>query len=374
VRVTLIALTLAAMAPVAEAQTDATAITGSIVFLAAPELPPTVGAGLIDALEAQLTGTGTTLHWQAMTSVGTDLRAAIEQGKPAAARHSAAGVFWLDASGASDWLLYLMDASGDRILVRRMEGAAAAPGASVEAIAVIVRESTAALSAGRPIAMDALQPPAPITPPPPPLEPPVIAAVIAPAPPPTVARLSIATARTQAPGRLRFGIGYVGSPLSKNVPWQHGLGLQIAAFTQSGFFVGVAYTVLPTLAVRGDGFTLGLNRRPVRLFFGVASKLNRHLRVDTEAGAILDVVTRTTLSAPTGATRNDDDTRRIFGAGLGARLNWTPQPGLDVFVTMGVEGFLNRADYAIQRNSNRITLLSPWPVSPMVEVGVAFRP
>lgn len=379
-RVTLAAIIEAAFAAIVawgiastgNAQTDATAPEGSIVFLAAPELPPTVRAGLIDALEAQLTGTGTTLHWETMTSVGTDLRAAIDQGKPAATAHSAAGVFWLDASGASDWLLYLMDASGERILVRRMEGAAAAPGASIEAIAVIVRESAVALSTGRPIAMSPLETPAP---PAPPIQPPEVGArrtVPLPAPAPRPA--SVMPLPLETPGMVRGALGYVVSPLSDNVPWQHGLDLHLSIFTPSGLFTGVAYSLLSTLTVRGEGFTLGLDRRPIRLLFGISFGLGRAFRLDAEAAAILDVVTRTTLSAPASAIRSDDDTRAIFGAGLTTRLNWTPQPSLELFFHVGIEAFLNRFDYAIERNLQRVTLLSPLPATPVAGLGIAFRP
>jgi len=358
----------------AQAEADVATLPASIVFLAAPELPPTVRAGLFDALEAQLTGTGITLHWETMNSAGTDLRAAIGQGKPAAANHTAAGVFWLDVSGASDWLLYLMDAPAERILVRRMEGAAAAPSASIEAIAVIVRESSAALSAGRPIAMEALPPTTPVAVPTPAPTPPESPPTTAPVPVAPPAPTPAANVSTDTPGVLRFALAYAGSPLSKEVPWQSGLDFEVRLGARNGLFTGVAYTLLPSVTTRGEGFTLDLDRHPVRLLLGVGIAIGRALRLDADAAAILDVVTRTTVSAPTSGTANGDDSRVIFGGGLNVHLNWTPQPSLDLFATIGVEAFLNRFDYAIERNERRITLVSPWMVTPTAGVGVAFRP
>lgn len=349
---------------------------GSVVFLLAAELSPTIRASLTDALEAQLTGTGTTLHWHTLTGLGTDLRAAIDQGKPLSEEHAALGVFWLDASGSDDWLLYLMDASGERVLARRIEAAAASPAATIEAIAVIVREAAAALVAGRPIAMAPVAT-VPADPAPEPAVEPT--APIAPAPAPPTARSPIAASPptappTQTPGAFRFALSYVGSPLSEDQPWQSGLGLQLSAFHEAGLFVGLGYTLLPTINARAAGFALTVHRRPIRVLFGAGMALGRSLRVDAEGAGLLDVATRTTLSTPETAEPTRADTKLIVGASIAARLSWIPQPSVELFLSLGADVFLNRFDYVSERDGMQQTLLSPWPLSPTAELGIAFRP
>lgn len=355
---------------------------GSVIFLRATDLPDAVSAGLFDALEAQLSGTGTTLHWQPMDSPGTDLRAAIERGKPAAAEHASAGVFWLDPSGESDWLLYLMDAAGERILVRRMEAAAHTPLAAIEAVSVIVRESATALIAGQPIAMDPLA--TPIQPPASPTPTPATDAAddpTAPTPPEPIATDSAAPTApsdTTSPGMFRFAAGYTGSPLSKHVPWQHGLDLHVSMFTRSGVFVGVAYTLLPGAdaegRVNGQPFALTIQRHPARVVFGYASALSTSWRFDSEASAIVDIATRSTVSTPESTQATNSDTSAIFGLGLLARLTWSPHPHFELYVGLGVEAFFNRFKYVAERDGELRAILSPWPVVPSATLGVAFRP
>ncbi len=341
----------------------------ALLFLLAPDLHPAVAAGLSDALEAQLSGTGTAVHWDALNAPSTDLRAAIEQGKPAATLLQAAGVFWLDASDQSNWLLYLMDAGGERILVRRIENAAGSPTASIEAIAVIVRESALALIAGQPIAMDPVTPVAP-APTPAPIAPTPTTTAAVPAPAATTAQ---PTATAPTPRLLRAAIGYPGSPLSTDVPWQHGLALQASLFASFGGFLGVGYTLIPTLDIAQAGVSMTLDRRPLRLLAGYAHSLTRHLRIDLEIAGILDIATRTTRAVPTATDASDDETGTIFGTGLSVRLNVIPQPNVELFVSLGGEGFFNRFEYVVAAD-DPITMLSPWSLTPVVEAGVAFRP
>jgi hypothetical protein len=334
-------------------------------------MPTAIQAALSDALDAQLTGSGTAVHWLAMTSPSTDLRAAIAQGKPAAATHHAAGVFWLDSSSADDWLLYLMDASGERILARRMEGAAQALSAAVEAIAVIVRESARALLAGQPIEME---PVAEITPP-------AAAAPTQPAPSavPEPAPSAPAPAPTEAPaetvaGPIRAGIAYVGGPLSRSVWWQHGLALQLGLMLRSGLYMQLSYALLPPTEVTQGAFGMSVQRHPTRLGIGYRAHVGGGLRLDAEAQAVVDPTQRHTLATPNTSAGTPDDTAWIFGASAQGRLTLVVQARVELFLGLGLDVFFNRFDYVRRQDDTLVTLLSPWRLAPLAELGVAFRP
>ena len=350
---------------------------GSVVFLLGAEIEPVVRAALIDAVEAHLTGTGTTLHWHPMTTTSgsADLRTAIEQGRPIAREHEAAGVFWLDASDRADWLLYLMNTGGDRIVARRLEGASATPSASVEAVALIVRESAAALIADLPIAMD------PVAAPPtaadvnaaPTAAPTSPTASTSPAPS-ADAPASPTTTTAFAPGALRVSLAYAGTPLANEVPWQHGLCLRALGVTDSGWFAGLAFTLFSSVDVDSEEASVSLQRRPFRAILGREFPVTEGVRIALDLSAIVDLTTRRTTTTADDTKATDSETQVILGGGVAARIAWALQPTVDLFVGVGVDGFLNRFDYVVERDAGLIALVSPWAVSPVAELGLAFRP
>jgi len=353
---------------------------GSMVFLLAPDMEPVVRAALIDAVEAHLTGTGTTLHWHPMTNASgsPDLRAAIEQGKPVARAQQAAGVFWLDASDSADWLLYLMNTGGDRIVARRLEGASATPSASVEAVALIVRESAAALIAGLPIAMDPVAPPATAP------DPNAVSATTPTSPttettpansaPGAAAAASPAATTAFEPGALRVSLAYLGTPLSNQVPWQHGLSLRVLGVTDAGWFAGLGFTLFSSVDVDAEDASVNLQRRPFRAIVGGEFRVTKGVRVALDLSAIVDFTARRTTTTADDTNATDSETQVILGGGVAARIAWALQPTVDLFVGVGVDGFLNRFDYVVERDGDLIALVSPWAVSPAAELGLAFRP
>jgi hypothetical protein len=97
-------------------------------------------------------------------------------------------------------------------------------------------------------------------------------------------------------------------------------------------------------------------------------------RLDLEGAGIVDVASRHATASAAGVSAEEDETSVLFGAGLAARLNWVPQRNLELYLTLGGELFFNRFDYVKAQDDELIVLLSPWPLSPTVELGLAFRP
>ncbi|MBM4362832.1 MAG: hypothetical protein FJ104_09140, partial [Deltaproteobacteria bacterium] len=119
------------------------------------------------ALEAQLATSAVPLSFVRFAAPLPTLREQVAAARALAAGREVAGIFWLDDRAGDDWMLYLAEPDGDRVLVRRIEVDRGNLGAASEGSAVILRDSATALLAGSTLGMQplALEPaPAPRAP------------------------------------------------------------------------------------------------------------------------------------------------------------------------------------------------------------------
>jgi hypothetical protein len=158
------------------------------------------------------------------------------------------------------------------------------------------------------------------------------------------------------------------------VPWQHGLSLRVLGVSDAGWFAGLGFTLFSSVDVDSEAASVNLQRRPFRAIVGGEFRVTEGVRVALDLSAIVDLTARRTTTTADDTNATDSETQVILGGGVGARIAWALQPTVELFVGVGVDGFLNRFDYVVERDGDLIALVSPWAVSPVAELGLAFRP
>jgi hypothetical protein len=296
------------------------------------------------------------------------LRARIDRAMTAARESGAIGVFFLDATG-QDLLLYLVDPSGSRVLVRRVRFGTDERAAAVESVAIIARASTAALLEGREIGME----PVPEPPRPPPAAEPERTPSPAPRRTPAAPRAARPEAPRATPERaaehaVALGVGYVGQAYSDRMPWQSGLALGAIWRTRSGFVASVGYALLQPAEATAPGAALSVRRHPVEACAGWLLGGER-LRVGPAAALVADRVTHQTLGTEPGVTAEPAGGAWVLAAG--ARLLGHAALGFDVRLGagLGLDIFFNDLSYVVETPDRR-TLLAPNDLRLRAELGL----
>ncbi|MBK8717649.1 MAG: hypothetical protein IPN32_23330 [Deltaproteobacteria bacterium] len=160
----------------------------------------------------------------------------------AAKAQGARGVFWFDLRDPDQWRVYLHVPGRKALLRRRVPEAAASVEAAIEAMWLIVRSGSLALSRGVDVAMESVDP-ATVDPPPAPATP-----TVAPPRPPT-AIAPPATASRRAP-RWWWSLGYLGLGLARRVPWQSGGAIGLRYDVHRNVGIGLAYELVGGAALR----------------------------------------------------------------------------------------------------------------------------
>src|SRR6185503_11183674 len=146
------------------------------------------------------------------------------------------------SAAEKDWLIYLAEPHGERVLVRRIPVGADGTVAAVEAAAVITRESTEALLAGQKIGMEPIVMPA---------EP------GAPPAPATPTQPSAPRPRTPAAPEPRHGVvlslAYYGDGFARRIPWQSGVRLSAVFRSSLGLYAGLGYVRYSEVNINREG-------------------------------------------------------------------------------------------------------------------------
>lgn len=339
----------------------------TVVFLSPPS--EDLDASLRDALTAQLSGASATLVFEHFSVEGAPLRRQVSEARSIAVAHDAVGVYWLDAQSEKDWLLYLAERSGDRVLVRRLEIETGGAAAAVEAVSVITRQSTDALLAGQTIGMQAVALP-PENPP---------GAGEAPA---RGAAASAPGAAIEAPARaapsvlrrgIEIGVGYHGDSFAKQIAWQSGLRFGASYLSSFGLYAGAGYVFYRSSSVQAPNVAFEVTRTPVDVEVGVAFG-KRRLVPAVGLRGIVDIVHRQGISTAAPAVPTPDATRAVVFLSPRVRLGYTLSPSLDVFLGGGVDLAINNFSFVSRADGRDDVLLSPRGVRPAAELGLTLRP
>lgn len=335
---------------------DVPSARGEVVFLVPQEVPEEELDELRSALLAQFAGTQTALRIERAPRDPADLRAQVRQARLAAAQHGALGVFWLDTADQGDWLLYLTEPAGDRVLVRRIQRSESTA-AAFEAVSVIAQRSASALAAGETIGMRPVRVPEAEAPAPPP-EPPAVTPRPSEKPPRAVPVVQA---------------GYRGETYAPEVPWQSGADLAAGVLTAVGVYAGAGVVLFPVLRVERELALFEVTRLPVEVTLGLQSR-GRTFRVGGELVPFLSVVRRQVLLGAEGLSASPADRRTLFGVSPRVRLDVRPAAYVGLYAKAGVNVIFNNFDYVADVDGVNETLLEPFPVRFVGEVGLTFGP
>jgi hypothetical protein len=339
----------------------------AIVFVSSPSQE--LDASLRDALTAQLSGSSAVLVFEHFSVDGAPLRRQVSEARSLAAAHDAAGVYWLDAQSEKDWLLYLAERSGDRVLVRRLEIETGGTAAAVEAVSVITRQSTDALLAGQTIGMQPVDVPAEggasSEPSPQPAVPPASGAEEPKPRTPTVA----------GPPRraIAIGIGYYGDSFASQIPWQSGMRFGASYRSSFGLYAGAGYVFFRESTVQAPHVAFQITRTPIDL--GVGLELARGRLVPSVGlRGIVDVVHRQGISAEPPAVATPDTTLPVVFLSPRLQVGYTVSEALGVYLGGGVDFAINAFSFISRVDGRDDVLLSLRGVRLSAEAGLTFWP
>ena len=323
---------------------------------------PAVGGledALRDALSAQLAGGETELLFERFSPVASTLRRQVTEARTFAATHHAVGVFWLDAPEEKDWLLYLSEPEGDRVLVRRIAVETNGVVAALEAVAVITAESSLALGQGETIGMEPVQVPPEAIETPEPAEPRASRPVRRPGAQPSVGK------------RLFVGLGYYGDGPAREIPWQSGIRLSAGVRFPSGLYLNGGYLFFEQATVRGSQLTFQVTRNPVDLGLGVAFGRKRWVPA-IELRGFGDILTRDSISTVSTLQAAPKSTRVMIFVSPRARLDYVISASFGVYGAAGMDFALNSFSFVSRVNGEDHALLRPTAVRPAFELGASF--
>jgi hypothetical protein len=321
-------------------------------------------ASLRDSLTAQFSGMGAEIVFESFPDEAAALREKVAEARSLAVAHQAVGVFWLDAQAGGDWLLYLAEPRGDRVLVRRLPVDANGVGAAVEATAVIAKQSTAALLSGQTIGM----------------QPVAIAPESAPAPPPLSDEGEAPPEPVHpvvvGPSPLRglsVSLAYAGDAFAAQVPWQSGLRLRVGYTWPFGGYVAAGFVRYNDVNVGASDIAFRVGRVPFDGALGYTVRTGR-FGASFEARPILELASRHVLSVAAPLARTPDATRQVVLLSPRARFEYTFTRVFGVYLGGGVDFALNEFSFVTRVDGHDRALLEPRRVRPAAELGVSFWP
>lgn len=328
----------------------------SVVFVT-PD-PPELDAALHDAVTAQLSGVTVDLVFNHFPGPVPTLREQVMAARSVSGQQHAAGVFWLDTQNEKEWLLYLAEPAGNRVLVRRVPVESDGTAAGVESVAVILRQSTEALLSGQTIGMQQVvvpeEPPPKVQPPPE-------------EPPP---RKTAPKREVPAPRKgVYLGVLYHGDAFAEQVGWQSGVRLTGSHLWESGVRVGVGYTFLRDAYVTSRIVTLKIQRTPLDATVGWSLFLGR-FAPGVELRGKAEWVGRRNVTAFVTVDATGERTRLLVSASPNLTLDYLVRPGVFLHGGVGVDFLLNPFSYVIQGDTGTVTVLSPRVRRPTAEVGI----
>jgi hypothetical protein len=348
-----------AIAP-SEAHTDApsaappdeAARTPRVLFID-PDLDMESVEGLHEAALAQFALIRAEIVFK-VTDRDASLAERMTRAESLALEQHALAVFWIEEQPNGTWLLHMMDSESERVVIRSVDAAGARRPAAIEAVAVMIRESTRALIAGEP----------PAEPEPEPASPPV---------PPRVP--------AQAPARpWRLWLGYSAEDFASQVTWQHCLALGASWHRLHPLYGGIRLLFSPPLRPVAP-IAIQVQRYPIEAALGYRYRVGK-FALDGELGLSVDLLRNRSEGAdgPTAGfkvTAEPAQTRVLLALEPRLRGELRMWPFLGAFVDLGAGILLNPFSYLAKQpgagaQSFESVILRPKPVRPVLEGGFAL--
>jgi hypothetical protein len=269
-----------------------------------------------------------------------DLTKQVAWARAAGLRHDAVGVFWLDARDEAQLLLYLIDRSGDRVLVRTVPKDPESPAATYEAVGVVARSITEALLGGATIGMKELDVPEPEPTP-------------AAAPPPDVPKPD----QTPAPWhRLNVTLGYRGSSFADQLVWQSGIGAELSARPRRAFELGLGYTFFVPAYAEHPLIIFSVQRHTPSAFAGLHAAVGRRAAIDLRGVATLDVVRQRVIEVAPELDGKPNSSRVLFSLGAETRLWVYAWRSFGFFAGIGLDIVTNPFAYVVVQEGRDVAL------------------
>ncbi len=346
----------------------------AVVLIALPAVEPETQDQLREALLAQfaLLRAEPRIEKDPEAVAGTSLGQRMSNAQVRGAELGAIAVFWIDPQPDGRWLLHMMDSESERILVRAVDPRGERLQAGIEAVAVLVRESTRALIEGAPVTEVAPPPAQPAPPPSPKPEP--------------KADPGAGAGQTGDPAErpVRLSLGYHTDQFAHQVatdetPFEQGAALGVSWFGIVPFYVGanLAFTVptevqAPRIRFDIQRVTMGLSAG-YRYRLGVAA-------FDFELGALLETLSGSVPEDPPAGYVFDNPapTREVlFGVTGRVRAELFAVPSLSLFAALGFDVIFNDFEYITTETGvdpSVATVLSVMWLRPVAQLGLAFYP
>ncbi|MBX3191747.1 MAG: hypothetical protein KF819_32455 [Labilithrix sp.] len=317
--------------------------------------------GLTRVLRERLSDAGAEVAFQTADAIDAEAILA----PPSADRAHLAHV-WVDLAGEQGLTVYVVDATSDRILVRRV-ARQDNPEVAWEGVGHIVELAVAALRAGERIGIEraaarrellpAAEPSAPPAPPPPPPR----EREIAVAPP-------VRKERTLSPGLFYETLLLGDGPEPVTGP---GAMLELTVPTRRLTLGGVASAQyrLPLVAA-GDGAEVRLEGGAFRVLGSASFAVSKAGTLAVDLGPGLDVTAARAIEGPL-VRATSPSTSWSFVARAELRYSHDLRV-VRVFATVGLDAAAQLRRYVLDRGSERVVAFEPWPIRPFASVGVAL--
>jgi hypothetical protein len=319
---------------------------------------------LRDALSAQFALIDADLVFETETRAGEgSLSRRFSQAHELAASRSAIAVFWLDMPADGRWLLHMMDAQDERVIVRAVDASGERRPAAIEAVAVMTRSSTRALIEDEP---------APAPPPAPTPAPPVPAPAAA-----VTEQPAAASSATHAPPPdwLRLFVGYTGDHFAPSV-WQHGIALGGGFLGFPPLTASLGLTLMPTIDVISDAVTFSIRRLPFNARAGYRLRIGI-LSLDGEVAFLVEWLHRNRgEQRPTtglDVTLRGERDAFLFALGPRVRAELRLATAVGLYAGAGLDILLNDFAY-VSRGVGARDVLRPDSVRPVADLGISFYP
>jgi hypothetical protein len=326
--------------------------------------PEDVEAPLRDALTAQLSGVAAELVVEHFVSAEHTLKQHVDESRSLAAAHQAIGVFWLDTQSTGEWLVFLALPAENRVMMRRVPIGPDGSAAAMEVVAVITRESTSALLAGRQTGMTEIVVPG---------EPAVLEPMPKPAPPPKQVPAPTTPHEFGPIHGVSIASSYYGDLYSNTSGWQSGIAIAGDYSFTNGLRFAANFVFFQQLDSENDGLSLLVRRYPV----GVeASYSYRRPNWFLTLGfrGIAEITSRHVVAVAPPAKATSDTTRSVVFLSPRLRFDYRVTEASTVFLAAGVDFALNGFSFVNRVDGVDRAVFEPLRYRPSAEVGVAFWP
>jgi hypothetical protein len=334
------------------------------VVMIVPEDQRDQTASTIGAIEGQFSDLPIELVVEHAAKLPRELNKQVELASKIAGTSGAFVVFWCDFILDDQVFLYLAEAGGQRILVRKLEEEDA--GGRAETLAIILRLSISALLEGgiigveveevvkeKPIEVEAtaesetkpeLQPESQPEPQPEPDEP------------------------AREYHILATGLAYTMTSYSEDHPLVHGFDIAFDVRLSRYLIVTAGYTVMGTIETETELAGLRLRRHPIRLGLGLAFPISA-MELGASLALALDYSTFDVFGKASGIKSATDMDDILYFLTFVVELRIPIYDRLGLIIAAGGDIPLNSIYYQIETPPETEVLIDPWPVRSRLLLG-----